>query len=79
MNLRKLINGLEQLSCGGANDNLEVVFRLGPDWQTYPEITSAKIAQDPDYNFDEANCGPEKWVELDIDDEERECFGLDRK
>lgn len=64
MKLRELINRLEQLSHDGANDDLNVVVKTGNDWEEYPQVTSAYIAQDPDYNSDEANCGPVEWVQI---------------
>ena len=76
MNLRELINRLEQLSDNGRNDYMPVRFKCGNDWQVYPEVVSAWISQDPTYNFDEANCGPDEWVELKIDNEEAELFGI---
>lgn len=76
MNLRELINRLEQLSHNGHNDYMRVCFRCGNDWQLYPEVVSAWISQEPDYNFDEANCGPYEWVELNIDREIAEEFGI---
>lgn len=74
MNLRTFINRLEELSHNGENDNLEVVFRTGTFWGFYPEITTAHISQDPNYDFDESNCGPDRWVELNISDEDRNIF-----
>ena len=67
MKLRELINRLEKLSKNGRNDDLYVVLKSGPNWQYYPEITSAWISQDPDFDIDEADCGPEQWVELDVE------------
>ena len=63
MTLRETINRLEKLSKNGLNDNLPVVINDGKSC-FYPEITSAYINQESDYNFDEANCGPDQWVEL---------------
>ncbi len=31
-------------------------------------IVNAYIKQDPDFNFDEADCGPDEWIDLDFDD-----------
>lgn len=67
MKLRELINRLEQLSHNGANDDLDVVLKTEEDWQLFPPIKSAWLNQNPDFNFDEENCGPETWVELEID------------
>ena len=72
MNLRELINGLENLSQNGKNDKLRVVLNDGKEWQLFPEIVSAFINQDPDYNFDESNCGPDEWIELKTDNYEKE-------
>lgn len=65
MKLRELINRLEQLSHKGENDNLEVFLKPEEEWQIYPQIESVRIIEESDYNFDEANCGPDKWVVLE--------------
>lgn len=67
MTLRELINRLEELSCNGVNDNLDVFVRQGQCRLDYPEVVSAFICQDPDYNFDEANCGPDEYIELNVE------------
>lgn len=67
MKLGELIKRLQELSDNGHNDYMEVVLKTDEIWQFYPPIKSAWINQDPDYNFDEANCGPEEWVELHIE------------
>ena len=71
MNLRELINKLENLSKSGINDNLPVVFELGNTWEDYPEITSVYLNIDPDFNFEE-------WIELKISREDKKFFGLDK-
>lgn len=31
-------------------------------------ITNAWIAQDPNYDFDTANCGPDEWIDLGFEE-----------
>lgn len=66
LTLRKFINRLEQLSHNGENDDLPVGLIVNKD--EHYAITNAWIMQDPNYNFDTANCGPDKWVDLSFEE-----------
>lgn len=44
---------------------MEVIVKTEDNLQFYPGIKSVLINEDPDYNFDEANDGPYKWIELE--------------
>lgn len=59
--LGQLIERLKTLSHDGQNDWMRVIFNF--EDEDY-HITNAWIVQDPDYNFDEANCDPMQWIEL---------------
>ena len=59
--LGQLTERLKVLSQDGKNDWMYVSFKH--DDVEFP-IANVFICQDPDYNFDEANCGPDEWVEL---------------
>ena len=64
LSLTELIERLQNLSkkLGEHNSKMTNV-RFHVDDEEYT-ITNAWIVQDPDYNFDEANCGPDEWIEL---------------
>ena len=47
---------------------MEVVLKTEDEYEFYPSIKSAWINRDPYYNFDEAVCGPEEWIELETED-----------
>lgn len=59
--LGQLIERLKTLSHDGKNDWMPVQFNF--DDEVY-SITNAWIMQDPDFNFDEANCGPDEWIDI---------------
>ena len=65
LNLAQFIARLQALSHDGKNDWMPVSFTI--DDEEHP-IVNAYIKQDPDFNFDEANCGPDEWIDLDFDD-----------
>ena len=65
MKLRDLINRLEYLSHNGQNDNFDVCIRNAEDVDSPFSIGYAYIVQDPHYNFDEANEGPYKWIQIE--------------
>lgn len=66
LTLRKFINRLEQLSHNGENDNLPVGLIVNED--EHYAITNAWIAQDPNYDFDTANCGTDQWIDLGFEE-----------
>lgn len=66
MTIREVINRLEKLSRhDGVNDHDEV--RVEINGEVY-DIKSIMLRPDPDYNFDESNCGPEIWAEISVEE-----------
>lgn len=64
MNLREFINRLERLSDNGRNDHLEIGVNNTEDVCLPFAVSGVRIMQDPDYDFDTANCGPDEWIEI---------------
>lgn len=64
LNLGQFIARLQALSRDGKNDWMPVSFSI--DDEEHP-IVNAYIKQDPDFNFDEANCGPDEWIDIDFE------------
>ena len=64
--LTELINRLQCLSKSLGNNSKTTEVRINIMGQEYC-VTGAMIATEPDYNFDEANCGPDTWVELNVE------------
>ena len=64
LTLGQFIARLQALSHDGKNDWMPVSFNI--DDEEHP-IVNAYIKQDPDFNFEEANCGPDEWIDLDFE------------
>lgn len=67
LNLGQFIARLQALSHDGKNNWMPVSLSI--DGEEYP-IVNAYIMQDPNYNFDEANCGSDEWIDIVFDDSE---------
>ena len=61
LTLGQLIERLKVLSHDGKNDWMPVSFTFNAEQYL---VTNAYINQDPDFNFDEANCGPGEWIDI---------------